>query len=102
MKIQVGNDQKMAQSEINSRDKKMQTDCKYSLRIGNIRALNGCTGRLVRADTRHNHKHYDIKKIHVDNDQEMAQSERNSTFKTFLQIGAPSDNLLFVRYLLFW
>ena len=38
------------------RDRKIQTDCKQSLRIGKIRALNGCTGRLFRAATRHNHK----------------------------------------------
>ena len=34
--------------------RKIQTDCKQSLRIGKIRALNGCTGRLFRAATRHN------------------------------------------------
>ena len=38
------------------RDRKIQTDCKQSLRIGKIRALNGCTGRLFRTATRHNHK----------------------------------------------
>ena len=36
--------------------------CKQSLRIGKIRALNGCTGRLFRAATRHNHKNSDIKR----------------------------------------
>ena len=45
-----------------SRDRKIQTDCKQSLRIGKIRALNGCTGRLFRAATRHNHKNSDIKR----------------------------------------
>ena len=44
-----------------------------SLRIGKIRALNGCTGRLFRAATRHNHKNSDIKR-----DQEKAQSEKDS------------------------
>ena len=44
------------------RDRKIQTDCKQSLRIGKIRALNGCTGRLFRAATRHNHKNSDIKR----------------------------------------
>ena len=42
--------------------RKIQTDCKQSLRIGKIRALNGCTGRLFRAATRHNHKNSDIKR----------------------------------------
>ena len=35
------------------RDRKIQTDCKQSLRIGKIRALNGCTGRLFRAATQY-------------------------------------------------
>ena len=60
----------------------MQTDCKQFLRIGKIRALNGCTRRLFRAATRHNHKTSGIKKAHVGNDQEKAQSERNSQPKT--------------------
>ena len=46
----------------NNFDKCVQTDCKQSLRIGKIRALNGCTGRLFRAATRHNHKNSDIKR----------------------------------------
>ena len=40
----------------------VQTDCKQSLRIGKIRALNGCTGRLFRAATRHNHKNSELKR----------------------------------------
>ena len=58
-KVQVGKDQEKAQSE---KDSQIQTDCKQSLRIGKIRALNGCTGRLFRAATRHNHKNSDIKR----------------------------------------
>ena len=46
------------------RDRKIQTDCKQSLRIGKIRALNGCTGRVFRAATWHNHKNSD--KIQTD------------------------------------
>ena len=38
------------------RDKKMTKDCTQPLRIGNIRALNGCAGRLFGAATLHNHK----------------------------------------------
>ena len=34
----------------------LKSDCKQPLRIGIIRALNECTGRLFRAITRHNHK----------------------------------------------
>ena len=34
----------------------LKSDCKQPLRIGIIRALNECTGRLFRATTRHNHK----------------------------------------------
>ena len=64
-----------------TRDRKIQTDCKQSLRIGKIRALNGCTGRLFRAATRHNHKNSDIKKVQVGKDQEKAQSEKDSVRK---------------------
>ena len=38
------------------RDRKMTKDCTQPLRIGNIRALNGCAGRLLGAVTQHNHK----------------------------------------------
>ena len=38
------------------RDRKMQKDYTQPLRIGNIRALNGCAGRLFGAATLHNHK----------------------------------------------
>ena len=38
------------------RDKKMTKDCTQPLRIGNIKALNGCAGRLFGAATLHNHK----------------------------------------------
>ena len=34
----------------------MTKDCTQPLRIGNIRALNGCVGRLFAAATLHNHK----------------------------------------------
>ena len=37
------------------RDRKMTKVCTQSLRIGNIRALNGCAGRLFGAATLHNH-----------------------------------------------
>ena len=37
-------------------DRKMTKDCTQPLRIGNIRALNGCAGRLFGAATLHNHK----------------------------------------------
>ena len=36
--------------------RKMTKDCTKPLRIGNIRALNGCAGRLFGAATLHNHK----------------------------------------------
>ena len=39
----------------------MENDCKQSLRIGRIRALNGFAGRLFGATTRHNHKNSDNK-----------------------------------------
>ena len=38
------------------RDRKMTKDCTQPLRIGNIRALNGCERRLFGAATLHNHK----------------------------------------------
>ena len=38
------------------RDRKVTKDCTQPLRIGNIRALNGCAGRLFEAATLHNHK----------------------------------------------
>ena len=38
------------------RDRKMTEDCTQPLRIGNLRALNGCAGRLFGAATLHNHK----------------------------------------------
>ena len=38
------------------RDRKMTKDCTQPLRIVNIRALNGCAGRLFAAATLHNHK----------------------------------------------
>ena len=34
------------QDGIELRDRKMTKDCTQPLRIGNIRALNGCAGRL--------------------------------------------------------
>ena len=34
----------------------MTKNCTQPLRIGNIRALNGCAGRLFGAATLHNHK----------------------------------------------
>ena len=44
------------QDAMELRDRKMTKDCKQTLRIGNIRALNGCAGRLFGAATLHNHK----------------------------------------------
>ena len=41
------------QDEMELRDRKMKKDCTQPLRIGNIRALNGCAGRLFRAATLH-------------------------------------------------
>ena len=38
------------------RDRKMTEDCTQPLRIGKIRALNGCAGRLFAAATLHSHK----------------------------------------------
>ena len=38
------------------RVRKMTKDCTQPLRIGNIRALNGCAGRLFEAATLHNRK----------------------------------------------
>ena len=38
------------------RDRKMTKDCTQPLRIGNIRALNGCAGRLFGAAKLQNHK----------------------------------------------
>ena len=38
------------------RGRKMTKDCTQSLGIGNIRALNGCAGRLFGGATLHNHK----------------------------------------------
>ena len=38
------------------RDRKMTKDCTQPLKIGNIRAFNGCAGRLFAAATLHNLK----------------------------------------------
>ena len=38
----------------------MQTDCKQSLRIGKISALNGCAVELFVTAIRHSHKNSDI------------------------------------------
>ena len=44
------------QNGMELRDRKMTKDCTQPLRIGNIRALNGCAGRLFGAATLHNLK----------------------------------------------
>ena len=44
------------QNGLELRDRKMTKDCTQPLRIENIRALNGCAGRLFGAATLHNHK----------------------------------------------
>ena len=44
------------QNGMKLRDRKVTKDCTQPLRIGNIRALNGCAGRLFGAATLHNHK----------------------------------------------
>ena len=53
----------------------LKSDCKQPLRIGIIRALNECTGRLFRATTRHNHKSSDMQSKKISNDQELIQSD---------------------------
>ena len=53
---------------------------KTPLRIGIIRALNECTGRLFRATTRHNHKSSDMQSKKISNDQELIQSDPYKTF----------------------
>ena len=53
----------------------LKSDCKQLLRIGIIRALNECTGRLFRATTRHNHKSSDMQSKKISNDQELIQSD---------------------------
>ena len=52
-----------------------KSDCKQPLRIGIIRALNECTGRLFRATKRHNHKSSDMQSKKISNDQELIQSD---------------------------
>ena len=49
----------------------LKGDCKQPLRIGIIRALNECTGRIFRATTRHNHKSSDMQSKKISNDQEL-------------------------------
>ena len=44
------------QDGLELRDRKMTKDCTQPLRIGSIRALNGCAGRLFGAAILHNHK----------------------------------------------
>ena len=53
----------------------LKNDCKQPLRIGIIRALNECTGRLFRATIRHNHKSSDMQSKKISNDQELIQSD---------------------------
>ena len=50
----------------------LKSDCKQPLRIGIIRALNECTGRLFRATTRHNHKSSDMQSKTISKDQELS------------------------------
>ena len=60
------------------RDRKMTKDCTQSLRIGNIRALNGCAGRLFGAATLHSHKNSANKSNRKSNEQELEQSKDKS------------------------
>ena len=56
----------------------LKSDCKQPLRIGIIRALNECTGRLFRAATGYNHKSSDMQSKKISNDQELIQSDPTS------------------------
>ena len=56
----------------------LKIDCKQPLRIGIIRALNECRGRIFRATTRHNHKSSDMQSKKISNDQELIQSDPTS------------------------
>ena len=60
----------------------LKSDCKQSLRIGIIRALNKCTGRLFRTTIRHNHKSSDMQSKKISNYQELIQSDPMSTVST--------------------
>ena len=86
----ISNDQELIQSDPISfpQNQKYQgtgiskSDCKQSLRIGIIRVLNKCTGRLFRTTIRHNHKSSDMQSKKTSNYQELIQSDPMSSVST--------------------
>ena len=64
------------------RDRKMKKDCTQPLRIGNIRALNGCAGRLFGAATLHNHKNSANKSNRKAMNKNWSNQKSNSALKT--------------------
>ena len=62
----ISNDQELIQSD----------PFKQPLRIGIIRALNECTGRLFRATTRHNNKSSDMQSKKISNEVESINGRR--------------------------
>ena len=64
------------------RDRKMKKDCTQPLRIGNIRALNGCAGRLFGAATLHNHRNSANKSNRKATNRNRSNQKSNPALKT--------------------
>ena len=75
------------------RDRRMTKDCTQPLRIGNIRALNGCAGRLFGAATLHNHKN----SANKSNRKAMNRNWNTVTLKCEIKIDTAKSNLTEMR-----
>ena len=64
------------------RDRKMTKDCTQPLRIGNIRALNGCAGRLFGAATLQDHKNSANKSNRKAMNRNLSDQKANPALKT--------------------
>ena len=64
------------------RDRKMTKNCTQALRIRNIKAFNGCEGRLLGAATLHNHKNSANKSKRKAMDRNRRNQKANPALKT--------------------
>ena len=64
------------------RDRKMTKDCTQPLRIGNIRALNGCAGSLFGTATLHNHNNTAYKSNNKATNRNWRNQKVNPALKT--------------------
>ena len=70
------------QDRMELRDRKITKDCTHPLRFGNIRALNGCVGRLFGAATLHNHTNSANKSNRKAMDRNRSNQRANPALKT--------------------